>query len=127
MTNISSEVINIIEVLCQKFGIVIDWTSETIMPQIEKLCKNFINYEIFSSIFWIGLALLCVIITLILFIVAKCFWDVELEVVMGLVFAISIVAFMIVVGTQGHDIVTAIYFPEKSIYDYIIYAIEMAE
>lgn len=125
--SISTEVINIIEVLCQKFGIVIDWISETIMPQIEKLCKNFINYEIFSSIFWIGLALLCVIITLILFIVAKCFWDVEPEIITGLAFVISMVAFIIVVGVQGHDIVTAIYFPEKSIYDYITYAIEMAK
>lgn len=49
-----------------KFGIAIDWTAENIMPYIEQLCAKFINFEIYTSVFWIcfmtALSLLCRII-----------------------------------------------------------------
>ena len=118
--SISKEIISIIDVLCQKFGLAIDWTSETILPQIQSVFEHLVQYEIFSSWFWIGFTLLFVIAFSILLAVscAKC--DSDLISAMLLLVIVAIVAFLIVTGVQGHDIVTAIYFPEKAIYDYLL-------
>ena len=31
---VSNQIIEVLEYLCQKFGIVIDWTSESILPYL---------------------------------------------------------------------------------------------
>lgn len=49
----SKEIINVLDYLCGKFGIAIDWTSDNVIPLIENLCGKFIRYEVFTSIAWI--------------------------------------------------------------------------
>ena len=49
----SEEVIKILDDLCKRFGIAIDWSSENIVPYLEQLCKKYINYEIVTSVIWI--------------------------------------------------------------------------
>ena len=117
--SISKEIISIIEVLCQKLGIVVDWTSETILPQIQNVLEHFIQYEILSSWFWIWFALSFVVISGILLTVACVKGGSDIIAGMIVVTLIVVIAFCIVAGIQGHDIVTAIYFPEKAIYDYV--------
>ena len=39
--NFSQEIINVLDYLCNKFGIAIDWTSENVIPYIEELCERF--------------------------------------------------------------------------------------
>lgn len=118
--SISKEIISIIEVLCQKLGIVVDWTSETILPQIQNVLEHFIQYEIFSSWFWIWFALSFVVISGIILTIACVKFGVgDFSIGMIVVTVIVVIAFFVVAGIQGHDIVTAIYFPEKAIYDYV--------
>jgi len=50
--NFSQEIITVLDYLCKKFGIVIDWTSDSIMPYLEDLSVRYIRYEIMSSIAW---------------------------------------------------------------------------
>lgn len=117
--SISKEIIAIIEVLCHKLGIVVDWTSDTILPQIQNVLEHFIQYEIFSSWFWIGFTLFFVVISGILLTVACIKSNEDIVAAMIIVTLIVTIAFVIVAGVQGHDIVTAVYFPEKAIYDYV--------
>lgn len=129
--NISEQIIEVINALCEKFGIAIDWTAENIMPYIEKLCGKFIDYEIHSSVFWIcfmsALSLLLWIITAAFCSKAKKLdypWDIDSPVTIaataGIIFAtiVSIIA-IAVIGCQIYDIVEATTFPEKTIYDYV--------
>ena len=46
----SSQFIEIFDHLCQKFGIVIDWTAQNVIPYITALCGRIANYLIFKNI-----------------------------------------------------------------------------
>ena len=50
---VSEQIIQVINVLCEKFGIAVDWTGQNVIPYIEILCKKLITYEIVTSIVWI--------------------------------------------------------------------------
>lgn len=110
---ISDEIIKILEYLCSKIGITIDWTNNNVLPYIEQLCEKFIQWEIGTSIGWIIIMILATIIAFIFSKVANldgfeefCFW------------CIVIIAFF-VISCQAFDIIECHTFPEKAIYDYI--------
>ena len=50
---VSEQITQVIDKLCEKFGIVIDWSSKNVIPYLETLCKRLITYEIVSSIIWV--------------------------------------------------------------------------
>lgn len=125
---VSSEIIEILEYLCGKFGIAIDWTQENILPYVQSLGEKLIQYEISTSIFWIifiaVITILIAIMTVISFFSAK--KDEFGNRMLGEFFVASstcaIVLFIItciVVAVQSIDILTAIHFPEKAILDII--------
>ena len=49
----SEEVIRILDVLAEKFGLAVDWTSENVIPYLEQLCGKYVNYEIATSVVWL--------------------------------------------------------------------------
>ena len=51
----NDQFIQILDVLCAKFGIVVDWTSQNVMPYLTDLATRLVNYEIWTSIAWIVL------------------------------------------------------------------------
>lgn len=128
---VSEQIIEVIDALCEKFGIAIDWTAENVMPYIEKLCVKFINYEIYTSVawmcFWCGLTLLCWTITAFLVRGARKLeypWDddyVVTYIAIGGLVVSGFISFITVcvIGCQIFDIIEATAFPEKTIYDYI--------
>lgn len=56
---VSEQVIQVPDVLCEKFGIAIDWTSANVIPYVETLCGKLVTYEIFTSVtsivIWVAL------------------------------------------------------------------------
>lgn len=46
----SSQFIEIFDHLCQKFGVVIDWSAQNVIPYITALCGRIANYLIFKNI-----------------------------------------------------------------------------
>ena len=119
--NISEQIINVIDNLCQKFGIAIDWTAANVLPYITTLCEKYIHWETSTSIAWIIIMSSCTLITLIaaIFICKFGYWGGAEWVMFGFVLIISIG----VVGQQVFDIIECKTFPEKAIYDYITYQI----
>lgn len=111
----SDEIIKILDDLGQRFGIVIDWSSENVMPYLKDLMSRYINYEVMTSIAWIVIGAILLICGIIFTIVAvKQGYD-------G-IFIISIVAAtagVIVVGWQVFDIITCYTIPEKVIFEYV--------
>ena len=133
--NVSEQIINVINALCEKFGIAVDWTADNILPYLETLCAKFVNFEIWTSVFWMAfwfiLACGC-------WIPVKPFcrkakedrWDFDYGWPWGAMWNIiiaSILSFVaiIVIGIQVYDIIEVTIFPEKTIYDYITYQINM--
>ena len=50
---ISQQVIKILDAVCDKFGIAIDWTSNNVIPYIQQLGNKIIIYDICNSIMWL--------------------------------------------------------------------------
>ena len=125
----SEEIINVLDYLCKKFGIVIDWTSENVVPYLQDLCGRYIQYEIMTSIAWmIVTPLITLIITIPLTIVHKkaksLEWDTDyftvvVAIVLWVIFAIMAFASVIVVCVQVFDIIQCYTLPEKVILEYL--------
>ena len=49
----SEQVIKVLDAVCDKFGIAIDWTSNNVIPYIEQLGNKIISYDICMSIMWL--------------------------------------------------------------------------
>ena len=45
----SEEIIKVINELCEKFGIAIDWTSQNVLPYLQELCHRIAIYKISTS------------------------------------------------------------------------------
>lgn len=132
---VSSQIIEVLNELCKKFGLVIDWSSENIMPYLKELCGRFINYEIYTSVFWmILIPAICVVFWIIFAATFKRAreeaWYDECPIVwvniISVVFAIGFsITSILVIGHQVFDIIEATYLPEKTIYDFITYQISL--
>ena len=46
---INQQIIEIFNTLCEKFGVVIDWTSNNVLPQLQILVKKFATYKIITD------------------------------------------------------------------------------
>lgn len=132
---VSKQIIEVIDALCKKFGIVIDWAADSVMPYVETLCTRIVSYEIWTSVFymilWVFIAGVMWIVSIPLCKKAKDVewdfdyhfipWPAALVVIVATIF--SIVA-LFNIGAQSFDIIEANVFPEKTIYDFINYLIQ---
>lgn len=116
---LSKEVINILEYLCDKFGIAVDWTDANVMPYLQELCTHYIQWEISTSIMWIVLGVLIVIGAIVCGIVAKKTDDEDFATLMivSLFFLLFIAIAMFCVQTC--DILKCRYFPELQVMEYL--------
>lgn len=119
----------IIELLSEKFGIIIDFTKENIVPYAIDLSNRYINYYIAISIFKIICFLMCIGILIMIFKVNnkiknktekdtdKYQFCIVIQILLILVItAISIFA-MICIPSFIIDIIKAIYIPDIVILD----------
>ena len=116
----SSQFIEVLDALCEKFGIAIDWTSQNVMPYVTDLATRIITYEIWTSAAWIT-------IMAIVFLIAwkmtknlckedrfedEWFSGWSIRIIIGIIF-------FAVIGCQVFDIIEAVVLPEKTLYDFI--------
>ena len=67
---VSGEIIKVLDDLCRRFGIAVDWTSENVLPYLQDLCSRYIQYEVFTSIAWCALPAVVLVISGLLWIIA---------------------------------------------------------
>lgn len=109
--SVSTQIIQVLDELCRRFGIVIDWANESILPYIEELAKKFITYEIKTSWFWIVITIATAVVAVLMGIL---FWKTSDDItpfVMILILAVFVLT--LVVGAQVYDIITCEVLPEK--------------
>jgi hypothetical protein len=129
----SGEIINVLDYLCGKFGIAIDWTSDNVMPYLEDLCGRYINYEVYTSIAWCTLFGVIVFVTGMVWLIGSivdkrggrvCLSDTtEVSCVLFFVF---LVMGMLVWTSQAFDIIECYTIPEKTILEYLSQLMKMA-
>ena len=123
----SNKVVEVIDALCEKLGIAIDWTANNVMPYVQTLMQKLVAYEIWTSVAWI---IIMFMLTLIIFCVhkyfdhrtnAKSYSDFEefMYYASHVVFWILAVLSVLVIGVQVFDIIECVVFPEKYVIEYI--------
>lgn len=126
----SEEIIKVLDNLCEKFGIAIDWTSQNVVPYLKELVGRFINYEVVTSIFWIIVGVIAIIISVIVIKKISKYAEKEIEEdyysdwrlyqVVTIIFGSFIVfTFLIMILFQIYDIIECYTIPEKVIFDYL--------
>lgn len=110
---ISDEIIKVLEYMCSKIGVTIDWTSSNVLPYIQQLGEKFIKWEIGTSVSWIIISIISVGIA---FLIAK---FANMDGLENLISVTMVIVAVIIIGCQIFDIVECYTFPEKAIYDYI--------
>lgn len=106
----STEIIKILDAICDKFGLVIDWTSQNVTPYVEQLCEHIVRYELSSSILYILIAILAIVLAIGIYKGDEDY--------VGFSAIICIVAF-IVICKQLFDILAATTFPEKILIEFM--------
>ena len=133
---ISEQVIKVLDAVCDKFGIAIDWSSNNVIPYIEQLRNKIITYDICDSIVWLVIG--SVIPLTVAILIKKFLNKKKLEaketindyyytdgsldneafycyLIIGILFVIAFV-----IGTIGlQSIIQDILFPEKTIIEFI--------
>ena len=127
----SEELIEILEYLGNKIGIVVDWTSSNVMSYLQDFLSRYVNYEIVTSTVWLIVGLILLAISLICYKrygkayqryqesnnYDECGWTIVVGV-------ISLVVGILLIGTQVFDIIKCVYLPELKMYEYISSLIE---
>lgn len=115
---VSDQIIEVLNYLGEKLGVSIDWTSENVLPYVQTLCGKYINWEIATSIVWIVIALILIILAIISFKGARN-PDIYDEGFLYMVFVILLFFGVVMIFCQIFDIIKCIYIPELQIYEYI--------
>lgn len=122
---VSDQIIQVLDHLCEKFGIVVDWTSENVIPYLATLCEKLVSWEIWTSVAWMAFAVVTSIVWIIILRVHQMAIKNSLENVgnLGILVCLgSIIIFIgsvITVGVQTFDIIKCVTFPEMFIFEYI--------
>ena len=64
---VSDQIINVLNTLCEKFGIAINWTAANVLPYVQDLCNRVIIYSIAEDIATIVFMIIGFIISLFAF------------------------------------------------------------
>ena len=130
-TTISDEIIKILDDLGKRFGIAIDWTSENVLPYMETLGKRIVDYEFYTSLFYVGLYAIGLIIAIIMIVYAiknkvkiikaieRDGFDFLLLMLSAIFIVIIIILGVFEIPEEVFDIIACKTFPEKIIFEFI--------
>lgn len=123
------EIVKILNALCEKFGIVMNWSSQNVVPYIQLLSKRCVNYEIGTSIMWLVIGVFMLYTSYWLF-KNVCLgkepegifdfdeWD-TIQIISWITAFIFVLFAPFIIGKQIYDIITCFTFPEKIIFNQI--------
>lgn len=129
---VSDQIIQVLDSLCEKFGLMIDWTGENIIPYITTLCTKLVAYEIWTSVALMAIMSVLIVASIIATkmlvpvfkkgIANQGIYDYGWS--LGAVFAIIFLCIFYVkaipvIGTQIMDIIKCITFPEMYVFEYV--------
>lgn len=121
---ISSQIIEVLNDLCMKFGMAIDWSQENVMPYLQELAGKYISWEVATSTAWLILLAVLAIVGIVL-IVIDCKNTAKYEFGIMIFIGCILIGIAILAGVfEVGDILTCKFFPEKQIIEYVHYLIQ---
>ena len=114
----SDEIIKLLDDLGRRFGIVIDWSSENVMPYLQDLMSRYIKYETMTSIMWMAIGVIGLLLGII-FIYKGFKSDDPDDAGLAFIFIFVAIACIVIIIFQISDIITVNTIPEKMIYEYL--------
>lgn len=63
---VSDQIIKVLDNLCEKFGLAIDWSSKNVQPYLKELMAKCVNYTFAIDVVWLCIATLLLIVGIIL-------------------------------------------------------------
>lgn len=64
---VSEQIISVLNALCEKVGIAIDWTAANVLPYVQDLCGRVVTFAIAKSIVSIVFTIIALIISFFVF------------------------------------------------------------
>ena len=125
----NNEFVKVLDAVCDKFGIAVDWSSKNVIPYVQELSTRVVHFKMASAVFFVVLGILMLIST-ILWVkwIKYCDrrykeekwsnWDLTTGLSVGTCIIWIVVAVYIVL-TSAYDVVTYSIFPEKALVDFI--------
>lgn len=49
----SAQIIEVLNDICEKFGVAVDWTSKNVQPYLKELMMKCVNYKLATDIVWL--------------------------------------------------------------------------
>lgn len=128
---VSEQIIEVLNYICEKIGITIDWTSANIVPYLNELCEKYIRYEIATSTVWLVIGIICIVICAVIgkkylkkFLAKRAERDSyssdgDEYAVIAIICLVVILSIVPVPIYQIFDIVECCTIPEKTIFEYV--------
>lgn len=113
---VSDQIIAVLNDLCAKFGMAIDWSSENVVPYVSQLCERYIRYEIATSVAWM---VVIAVMPIILLSIAKKSDDSDVYIPCGIIGCFLALVAFVTIAVQAFDIIECLTIPEKTIFEYI--------
>lgn len=129
---VSEQIVQVLDALCEKFGIAIDWTSEHVIPYIGELCTKLVSWEIWTSVAWMVIMAVLVMIGAVIVKKLHPIFKKRIEaqtwcqddwtigwvfIIIGLVLLCLVAGIVIMVQTM--DIIKCVTFPEMFVFEYV--------
>lgn len=123
---VSEQIIMVLDDICAKLGIAVDWTAQNVMPYIQEMLGRFVKYELWTSVASIiltGATLFALVKFTVYFWKRANFKSYAIDhnqvfAIIGLVLSVFLaVAFVFSVFINLTDIIACLTFPEKIIFD----------
>ena len=105
--------------LAKQFGLALDWSNNNVIPYLQDLARRVITYEFRSSIFWIVIGAIFILIGIIAVVLAVHSND---DNAMGFACIAVVILWLVgiwIIGAQINDIILCGTLPEKIILRYI--------
>lgn len=58
----STQIIEVLNDICEKFGVAVDWTSKNVQPYLKELMTKCVNYKLATDIVWLVVGIILLII-----------------------------------------------------------------
>lgn len=116
MTTTSSQIVEVLDALCAKFGIVVDWTTANILPYTQDLCNRIVRYEIVKAVTFIVVSILVAVLA---WIITANMDDIDDQEAMTVLSIIATVVGTLIIVFCVVTIVRASFLPEAVIANYL--------
>lgn len=125
---VSEQIIEVLDHLAQKFGVVIDWGQQSVTPYIQQLFKKYIAWEINTSIVWMSVGIVFIAFGYALLKAAQKWHDThkdkrDYDGMCTALFIIAAVACcitaLVIAVIQAIDIIRCCTFPELQVFEYV--------